>query len=130
MSRTEKLAQLYKQASGLDESFPAQLMDKLSIYGKILEIIGGLWANATKDWKLAEASRRETISSIYSLDPEGSNKDREMKGEMAASEWRRKEAELEAEALRWKTAYTSTQEQIQIMKKAYDHLKEVSRGGV
>ncbi len=130
MSRTEKLAALYKKANALNEEMPKELMDKLSLYGQILELLGGMWASATKDWKLAESKRRETLATIYSLDPEGSNKDKEMKAEMAAAEWRRAEAEGEAESLRWKTAYTSTQEQIQIMKKKYDHLKEVAKGGV
>jgi hypothetical protein len=130
MSKTEKLAQLYKKANSLNEDLPKELMDKLSLYGQILEMLGGMWAQATKEWKLAEANRRQTIASIYSLDPEGTVKDKEMKAEMAAAEWRRKEAEGEAESLRWKTAYTSTQEQIQILKKKYDHLKEVAKGGI
>jgi hypothetical protein len=130
MSKTDKLTQLYKKASVLDEDNPKQLMDKLSLYGQILELLGGMWAIATKDWKLAESKRRETIATVFSLDPEGTVKDKEMKAEMAASEWRKAEAEGEGEALRWKTAYTSTQEQIQILKKKYDHLKEVAKGGI
>jgi hypothetical protein len=130
MTKTEKLGILYKQANALNEELPFELMKKLSLYGQILELLGGLWAQATKDWKLAESKRRETIATIYSLDPEGTVKDKEYKGEMAAAEWRRAEAEGEGEALRWKTAYTSTQEQIQILKKKYDHLKEVSKGGI
>jgi hypothetical protein len=130
VTKTEKLGALYKKANACNEDIPKELMDKLSLYGQILEILGGMWATATKEWKLAESSRRQTIASVYSLDPEGTGKDREMKAEMAASEWRRKEAEGEAESLRWKTAYTSTQEQIQILKKKYDHLKEVAKGGI
>ena len=128
--RIEKLEQLYKQAEQLDEEFPKQLIEKLGVYGQILEILGRMWASAQADWKLAEAKRRETIATVYSLDPEGSNKDREMKAEMAASEWRRKEAQFEAEALRWKNAYTSTLEQIQILKKKYEHLSNVAQGGI
>ena len=116
-SKTDKLKLLYKRAEALNDELPAQLMDKLAIYGQILELLGGLWAAATKDWKLAEAKRRETIATVYSLNPEGTTKDKEMQAEMAAAEWRRKEAEYEAEALRWKAAYIATQEQIQILKK-------------
>jgi len=128
--RIEKLNELYSQAASINEEFPAQLMQKLSIYGQILELLGGMWAAATKDWKLAEAKRRETIASVYSLNPNGTTKDKEMQAEMAAAEWRRKEAEYEAEALRWKAAYVATQEQIQILKKKYEHMKEVAKGGV
>ena len=129
--KIDKLSSLYKKLSALDEESPYELMQKLSIYGQILELLGGMWAAATKDWKLAEAKRRETIATVYSLDPEGTTKDREMKGEMAAAEWRRKEAEYEAEALRWKAAYIATQEQINIMKKKYEHLVNVyQKGGI
>jgi hypothetical protein len=128
--KIDKLSSLYKKLSALDEENPYELMQKLSIYGQILELLGGLWAAATKDWKLAEAKRRETIATVYSLNPEGTTKDKEMQAEMAAAEWRRKEAEYEAEALRWKAAYIATQEQIQILKKKYEHLKEVAKGGI
>ena len=129
-SKTDKLKELYNRAASLNEELPKELMDKLSIYGQILELLGGMWAAATKDWKLAEAKRRETIATVYSLNPNGTTKDKEMQAEMAAAEWRRKEAEYEAEALRWRAAYIATQEQIQILKKKYEHLKEVAKGGV
>lgn len=130
MNKTDKLSTLYKKAKSLNEDLPKELMDKLSIYGQILEIIGGLHADAIGEWKLAEALRRETLATVYSLDPEGSNKDRENKAEMAASPARRDEAKAEKEATRWKNAYNSTNEQINIMKKRYDHLVNVSKGGV
>lgn len=130
MRKTDKLKELYKQANQLDEQFPKQLIDKLSIYGQILEILGGLWAQATNDWKMAEALRRETLAKVYSLDPEGTVKDKEMKAEMAAADFRKKEAQYEAEALRWKNAYTSTIEMINILKKKYEHMTNVLKGGV
>ncbi|KIO62116.1 hypothetical protein B4065_3336 [Caldibacillus thermoamylovorans] len=130
MSKIDDLKRLYSQASKLDEEYPKQIIDKLSIYGQILEILGNLWAAATLDWKLAEAKRRETIANVYSLDPQGSNKDREMKAEMAAAKWRQEEAKYEAETQRFKNAYTSVLEQIQILKKRYEHLVNVSKGGV
>jgi len=130
MSKIDDLKRLYSQASKLDEEYPKQIIDKLSIYGQILEILGNLWAAATLDWKLAEAKRRETIANVYSLDPQGSNKDKEMKAEMAAAKWRQEEAKYEAETQRFKNAYTSVLEQIQILKKRYEHLVNVSKGGI
>lgn len=130
MSKIDDLKRLYSQASKLDEEYPKQIIDKLSIYGQILEILGNLWAAATLDWKMAEAKRRETIANVYSLDPQGSNKDKEMKAEMAAAKWRQEEAKYEAETQRWKNAYISTQEQIQIMKKRYEHMQNVAKGGI
>jgi hypothetical protein len=131
MTKTNKLTILYKKANSLNEDNPKELMDKLSLYGQILEIIGGLHAESVGAWKIAEAYRRETIATVYSLDPQGSNKDRENKAEMAASEARREEAKAEKEATRWKNAYNSTNEQINIMKKRYDHLVNVyQKGGI
>lgn len=130
MSKIDDLKRLYSQASKLDEEYPKQIIDKLSIYGQILEILGNLWAAATLDWKMAEAKRRETIANVYSLDPQGSNKDKEMKAEMAAAKWRQEEAKYEAETQRFKNAYTSVLEQIQILKKRYEHLVNVSKGGI
>lgn len=60
-ARTEKLAALYKKASALDEENPYQLIEKLSLYGQILEVIGGLHSEAVKAWRLAEAKRREIM---------------------------------------------------------------------
>lgn len=131
MSKTDKLTILYKKAAVCNEDLPAELMNKLSLYGQILELIGGLHAESVGEWKMAEALRRETLATVYSLDPEGSNKDRENKAEMAATQARRKEAETEKEATRWKNAYNSTNEQINIMKKRYDHLVNVfQKGGI
>lgn len=131
MSRTDKLSQLYKKAHSLNEDLPKELIDKLSIYGQILELVGGMHADSLGEWKLAEAHRKEAIATVYSLDPEGSNKDRENKAEMGAAKLRRDEALAEREATRWKNAYNSTLEQIQIMKKRYEHLVNVfNKGGI
>lgn len=129
-TREDKLSDLYKEASQLNEDFPKDLINKLSIYGRILELIGGLHAESLGAWKLAEATRREVLATVYSLDPQGSNKDRENKAEMAAKDARKEEAEAEKQATRWKNAYNSTSEQIQIMKKRYDHLCNVAKGGI
>jgi hypothetical protein len=136
MCKTEKLAVLYKKANALDEEIPKMLMDKLSLYGQILELIGGLYADSVKAWKLAEAKRRETIASaiVYGAELEGAEvktaKDREAVAEVVGAASRREEALTESEAQRWKNAYISTQEMIQILKKKYDHLKEVAKGGI
>lgn len=136
MSRTDKLTELYSKVSRLNDELPKDLMDKLSLYGQILEYIGRFHADSTKAWKLAEAKRRETIASamVYGAEHEGMEiktaKDREAAAEVIGAKSRQEEAIAEAEAQRWKNAYISTQEMIQILKKKYDHLKEVSKGGV
>jgi|GEM_PF-3289110 len=136
MNRTEKLSQLYKQANELNEELPKELMDKLSLYGQVLEIIGGLHAESVKAWKLAEAKRRETIASaiVYGAELDGvaykTAKEKEAAAEVIGAEARRNEALAEAEAQRWRNAYTSTLEMIQILKRKYEHMKEVAKGGI
>ncbi|MGM7719426.1 hypothetical protein [Metabacillus sp. Hm71] len=129
MSNTEKLSQLYKQANSLNEELPGDIIRKLTLYGKILELLGGFHANSVKAWKLAEATRREALASAYSYS-DGSVADKTNMAEVAAAESRRKEAEAEAEATRWKNAYTSTLEQINIMKLQLKDMKDVAGGGV
>lgn len=130
MSKLQRLSELHKKAAGLNEDLPPDLLNKLTIFGEIYEIMGGLHAEAVGDWRLKEALRRETIATVYSLDPEGTVKDREMKAEFAAKDARKEEAAAEKEATRWKNARDSYLEKINILKKRYDHLKEVARGGV
>ena len=95
MNRTEKLSQLYKQANELNEELPKELMDKLSLYGQVLEIIGGLHAESVKAWKLAEAKRRETIASaiVYGAELDGvtykTAKEKEAAAEVIGAEARR-----------------------------------------
>jgi hypothetical protein len=136
MSRTDKLSALYGQANKLNEEFPAELMKKLSLYGQILELIGGLHSEAVREWKLSEATRREAIASATIYHPEVAGAeiktaaDRAAAAEVVGADARKKEAIAEADATRWKNAYNSTSEQIQILKKIYDHMRSVAGGGV
>ncbi len=124
-----KLSSLYKEANKLNENLPGDLMKKLSLYGRILELLGGFHASSMKVWKLAEATRREALASAYTYS-NGTGKDKENQAEIMAAESRRKEAKAEAEATRWKNAYISKQEQIQIMKLQLRDMKDVQGGGV
>lgn len=129
LTNVDKLKLYYGQADKLTETLPGDIIKKLSLYGKILELLGGFHAQSMKTWKLAEATRREALASAYSYS-DGSVADKTNKAEVLAAETRRKEAESEAEATRWKNAYISTQEQIQIMKLQLKDMKEVAGGGV
>jgi hypothetical protein len=138
MSKTDKLAQLYKKASTLDEENPKQLIDKLSIYGNILELIGGLWADAECEYGLAKNEREYAIDNAIYYRPSMDNgecptsdKRAEAVGGLIAKELKDKEKKLASEVTRWKAAYSSISEQINIMKKRYDHLVNVfSKGGI
>ena len=135
--KTEKLAELYKKANNMNDELPKELIEKLSLYGQILEIIGGLHAEAVKAWKLAEANRREVIAAAiaYGAELEGAEtpktaKEREAAAEVVGAEARKKEALAEYEATRWRNAYQSTLEMIQILKKKYEHLSNIAKGGI
>ena len=130
--RAEKLSQIYKKINALDDEIPLELMEKMMLYGQALEIIGRLHAEAVRNWKLAEAKRRETIaeSIIYAKTKFKTTKEKEAAAEVVGAEARRKEAIAEAESQRWKNAYQSTLEIINILKKKYEHLKEVANGGI
>ncbi|TYR75634.1 hypothetical protein FZC79_10405 [Rossellomorea vietnamensis] len=136
-TKTVKLSAYYRAAGNLNEENPKDLIDKLSIYGKILELIGGIYGDAFNDWGMAEAERREIIAngiyhrpSVDGGETPSSDKKGEAAGELLAKEARRKEKKFEAEKERWRKAYDSTSEQINIMKKRYDHLVNVAKGGV
>jgi hypothetical protein len=71
---------------------------------------------------------------VYGADLEGAEvktaKDREAVAEVCGAQARRDEAIAESEAQRWRNAYQANIEMIQILKKKYDHLREVSKGGI
>lgn len=131
MSKPEQqLATLYKQVNELNDELPGDVLKKLKLYAEILTHTGKLHSQALRDWKLAESKRKETVASVYSLDPNGTSKEREMKAEMAASEFRREEAIAEGDCMRWKNAYTSTTEYINILKIQLRDMKDLNQGGV
>ena len=130
MADLEKLTKLYKQANSLNEELPGDIVKKLSLYGKILEILGGFHAQSVKEWKLAEATRREALASAFCYDIDGSVVERTNKAEIAAAPTRKKEAEMEAQAQRWRNAYNSTSEIIQILKLQLKDMQNLDRGGV
>ncbi|MED5050626.1 hypothetical protein P9850_01915 [Anoxybacillus rupiensis] len=131
MSKLDKLTELYKKAASLNEELPAQLIEKMSLYGQIYELLGFLHAEAEGDYGLKEAERKEVIATVFCLDPEKTVKEREMKAELASVPKRKEEAEARKEAIRWKNARESVLEQINIMKKKYEHLVNVlQKGGI
>lgn len=130
MKDEEKLKELYKKADMLNEENPHELLQKMKLYGEILGITGRLHAASLKEWKLCEALRKEAAATCFTYDPEGTMKEREMKAEFACSEHRKKEAMAEGECMRWRNAYTSTTELIQIYKLQLRDMKDIGNGGI
>lgn len=137
MSKASKLGELYKKAATLNEDFPAQLIDKLSVYGQIYELIGGLYADALDRHGIAEIERKDTIAnaivyrpSVDGEEPPTSDKRAEAVGIVLAREKFIAEKKAESEVLRWRAAREAVEAQIQIMKKRYEHIVNVAKGGV
>ncbi|MGI0534978.1 hypothetical protein KFD70_22065 [Bacillus pfraonensis] len=126
----EKLKELYARAAGLNEDLPGDLLEKLKIYGDILSLTGKLHAASLSDWKMAEAVRKETIAKCFTYNPNGTAKEREMQAEFAASDHRKAEAQAEANCMRWRNAYNSTSEIINILKIQLKDMKDLKNGGV
>lgn len=133
MSKPEQqLSILYKQVNELSDELPGDVLKKLKLYAEILTWTGKLHSESLKSWKLAESRRKETVATVYSLDPNGTSKEREMRAEMAASKFREEEATAEGDCMRWRNAYTSTTEYINILKIQLRDMKDLNQpyGGV
>ncbi|MEH6848594.1 hypothetical protein [Bacillus pseudomycoides] len=126
----EKLKELYSKAAELDDDLPGDLLKKLTLYGEILSITGKLHAASLSDWKMAEAARKETIAKFFMSNQAGTAKERDMKAELAVSKHRKNEAQAEASCMRWKNAYSSTIEIINIIKIQLRDMKDLRNGGV
>lgn len=126
----EKLKELYSKAAELDDELPGDLIQKLKYYGEILSITGRLHAASLSDWKMSEAVRKETIAKFFISNQDGTAKERDMKAELAVSKYRKMEAQAEASCMRWKNAYNSTMEIINILKIQLRDMKDLRGGGV
>lgn len=130
MTPEQQLGILYKQVNQLSDELPCDVLKKLKLYAEILTWTGKLHSESLKAWKMAEALRKETIATVYTYDPEGTVKDKEYKAEVAAAEHRRNEAKAEGDCMRWRNAYTSTTEYINILKIQLKDMKDLNQGGV
>ena len=124
-----ELKELYKLANEQDLTQPAGVIQAMQYNQKIFEQLGRQTAEALKQWKLKEAHRREVLATIYSQS-DGTVEDRKQKAEVAAASYRREEAEAEADHARWRYAREATAENINILKKRLDDLKDLTKGGV
>lgn len=111
----EELARLNKMIEQLSDDIPAELQRKIMLNTQMLQPLGKLYAQATKDYKYAYAQRKYAYGNllVYS---EGTGVEKQGQAEVGTKEHREKEAEAESEMIRWKHAYDSTKELIQSQK--------------
>jgi len=111
----EKLKKLYHEIDHLSEELPAELSKKIYLYAQVLQVIGKLYSDSTREFKRAYAERKRKWGEAL-LTYEGTGKEKEGSAEVESYKYREIEADREAEMIRWKNAFISTQEIINALK--------------
>src|SRR5699024_12794685 len=97
----QEMAYLNKQLTGVSEDIPIDLQKIIMINTKLLQPLGKMYGNATRDFKYAYAQRKYEHGNI-SVYSEGTGVMKEGQAEIGIHEARKKEAEAEGEMIRWK----------------------------
>lgn len=115
MNALDEMKQLTKQMQCLDESIPSDLHKLILLNTKMLQPLGKMYADATKQYKHAYAQRKYAQGNlqVYS---KGTGVERTGQAEIGANDARKTEADAEGEMVRWKHAFISTQELVQSYK--------------
>ena len=123
---------LNKQLEGLSEDNPADLQKIILIHTKLLQPLGKMYGYATKRYKQAYANRKYGYGTIL-VQADGTGIEKQGQAEIGIKEARDKEAEAEAEMVRWKHAYDSTKELVQsqklILRSLITELENANIGG-
>lgn len=118
----KRLNELYAQAESLSEEIPGELARKIRVYAEIMQIIGKMHAQAVNDYGHAYSKRKLQYAQAI-INTEGTGIVKEAQAEIAAYEYRIKEAEAEADKERWRNAKESTSEIINALKKQLETLQ-------
>lgn len=122
MQKKERLKQLFLLASDCDENDPYELANKLIFLSQAQEVIGELMADAVKDYNRAYARRKSAEAEAYL----SATKNKAQMAEIAVTELRIDEGDLEAEKVRWQRAYESNDSLINALKyKERAHLESM-----
>lgn len=116
MDKTLKeMSALYKQLENLDENLPADLQRIILINTKLLQPLGKMYSQASKDFKHANSKRKYGYGSLL-VHSSGTGVEKQGQAEIGIKEARDIESDAEGEMIRWKYAYDSTKELIQSQK--------------
>lgn len=128
---------MIEEANKLNEENPMDLHKKMKIYGEVKMMYGDLYAKMTLDYSLCKAKRKEMVNhfktfgaQINGAEAPRTVSEKESQAELAAASFYEEEAKYEARALHFRNRYESISEQINILKKKYEHLVNVAKGGV
>lgn len=121
----EKFIRLSETAESLDENNPMQLIQKMQLYGHMLDVVKDLATASKNDAKKAYSDRKRAYADSYLrsanvVSPHTNKKltsaERKEYAEMMITKYREREADLEQEAEKWKYTFEMLVEQINIMK--------------
>lgn len=111
----EEMARINKQLEGLSENVPSDLQKIIMFNTMLLQPLGKMYGNATKEYKYAYSQRKYAYGTLL-VHSDGTGVVKEGQAEVGSKEAREKEAEAEGEMVRWKFAYDSTKELIHSQK--------------
>ncbi|HZG83864.1 hypothetical protein [Paenibacillus sp.] len=106
---------LLKRADRCDLDTPSGVARKIELLSEAQVIIGRFAANAVRDYNRVYAERKRVHAEAFLA----AKRDKAHHAELAVVELRLKEAELEAEKVRWNNAFASNLEVINSLK--YTH---------
>lgn len=106
------LGELYSLADQCSHDYPATLAKKIDYLTEIQILLGRKAADAVRDYKRKYAERKRVYAEAYLAE----QKDKAQRAELAITELRLEEAELEADKVRWNNAFESNGEVINSLK--------------
>lgn len=112
MENKNQLAVLYYEADQLSHEYPATLARKIEILTEIQVHLGRRVADAVREYKRCYAERKRAYAEAYIA----AKKDKAQTAELAVIELRQREADLEADKVRWNNAFESNGEVINSLK--------------
>ncbi|WP_241230735.1 hypothetical protein [Paenibacillus sp. PAMC 26794] len=106
------LGELYSLAEQCSHDYPATLARKIEFLTEVQVILGRRAAEAVRDYKRIYAQRKREYAEAYLA----AGKDKAQRAELAIIEIRLKEADAEADKVRWHNAVESNDQVINSLK--------------
>lgn len=106
------LGQLYSLADQCSHEYPVTLAKKIELLSEIQIILGRKSADAVREYKRIYANRKRVYAEAYVM----ATKDKAQRAELAITDIRLVEADLEADKVRWCNAVLSNDQVINALK--------------
>ncbi|MCR8633455.1 hypothetical protein [Paenibacillus radicis (ex Xue et al. 2023)] len=106
------IGQLYRLADQCSHDYPVTLAKKIEILTEVQVLLGRKAAEAVREYKRTYAQRKRHYAEAYLA----ATKDKAQHAELAVTDLRMQEADLEADKVRWSHAFESNGEVINSLK--------------